>query len=50
MENRFIKEIKLGKSMLIEGIEVAYGFNAEGGTKDHSFSTYERNGRRTGIL
>lgn len=28
-----------GKSTLIEGIAVAYGFNAEGGTKNFNFST-----------
>lgn len=30
-----------GKSTLIEAIAVAYGFNAEGGTKNYSFSTYD---------
>ena len=29
-----------GKSTLLEAIAVAYGFNAEGGTKNYSFSTY----------
>lgn len=28
-----------GKSTLIEGLAVAWGFNAEGGSKDHQFST-----------
>lgn len=37
----FVGENGSGKSTLIEGIAVAYGFNAEGGTKNYSFSTYE---------
>lgn len=37
----FVGENGSGKSTLIEGIAVAYGFNAEGGTKNYRFSTYE---------
>ena len=29
-----------GKSTLLEGIAVAYGYNPEGGTKNYHFSTY----------
>ncbi len=29
-----------GSGKLLEAIAVAYGFNAEGGTKNYSFSTY----------
>lgn len=35
----FVGENGTGKSTLIEGIAVAYGFNAEGGTKNFNFST-----------
>ncbi len=37
----FVGENGSGKSTLLEGIAVAYGFNAEGGTKNYRFSTYE---------
>lgn len=37
----FVGENGTGKSTLLEGIAIAYGFNAEGGTKNYSFSTYE---------
>lgn len=37
----FVGENGTGKSTLLEGIAVAYGFNAEGGTKNYSFSTYD---------
>lgn len=30
-----------GKSTLLEGIAVACGFNAEGGTRNYRFSTYD---------
>ena len=30
-----------GKSTLLEAIALAYGFNAEGGTRNYSFSTYD---------
>ena len=30
-----------GKSTLLEGIAVAYGFNPEGGTRNYHFSTYQ---------
>ena len=36
----FVGENGSGKSTLLEAIAVAYGFNAEGGTKNYSFSTY----------
>ncbi|WP_369902832.1 AAA family ATPase [Bacillus manliponensis] len=35
-----IGENGTGKSTLLEAIAVAYGFNAEGGTKNFNFSTY----------
>ena len=35
----FVGENGAGKSTLLEAIAVAYGFNAEGGTKNFSFST-----------
>lgn len=35
----FVGENGTGKSTLIEAIAVAYGFNAEGGTKNFTFST-----------
>lgn len=37
----FAGENGTGKSTLLEGIAVAYGFNAEGGTKNYQFSTYQ---------
>lgn len=37
----FVGENGSGKSTLLEGIAVAYGFNAEGGTRNYSFSTYD---------
>lgn len=37
----FVGENGSGKSTLLEAIAVAYGFNAEGGTKNYSFSTYD---------
>ena len=36
----FVGENGTGKSTLLEGIAVAYGFNAEGGTRNYHFSTY----------
>ena len=36
----FAGENGTGKSTLLEGIAVAYGFNAEGGTRNYHFSTY----------
>ena len=36
----FAGENGTGKSTLLEGIAVAYGFNAEGGTQNYRFSTY----------
>ncbi len=35
----FVGENGTGKSTLLEAIAVAYGFNAEGGTKNFTFST-----------
>ena len=37
----FVGENGTGKSTLLEAIAVAYGFNAEGGTKNYNFSTYD---------
>ena len=36
----FAGENGTGKSTLLEGIAVAYGFNPEGGTRNYRFSTY----------
>ena len=36
----FAGENGTGKSTLLEGIAVAYGFNPEGGTQNYHFSTY----------
>ena len=36
----FVGENGTGKSTLLEAIAVAYGFNAEGGTVNYNFSTY----------
>ena len=36
----FVGENGSGKSTLLEAIAVSYGFNAEGGTKNYNFSTY----------
>lgn len=36
----FVGENGTGKSTLIEAIAVAYGFNAEGGSRNYDFSTY----------
>ncbi len=37
----FVGENGTGKSTLLEGVAVAYGFNPEGGTRNYSFSTYD---------
>ncbi len=37
----FVGENGSGKSTLLEAIAVAWGFNAEGGTKNYRFSTYD---------
>lgn len=37
----FAGENGTGKSTLLEAIAVAYGFNAEGGTRNYRFSTYD---------
>ena len=37
----FVGENGSGKSTLLEGIAIAWGFNAEGGTRNYSFSTYD---------
>lgn len=37
----FAGENGAGKSTLLEAIAVAYGFNAEGGTRNYRFSTYD---------
>lgn len=37
----FVGENGSGKSTLLEAMAVAHGFNPEGGTKNHSFSTHD---------
>lgn len=37
----FVGENGTGKSTLLEAIAVAYGFSAEGGSRNYSFSTYD---------
>ena len=37
----FAGENGTGKSTLLEGIAIAYGYNPEGGTKNYHFSTYQ---------
>lgn len=37
----FVGDNGSGKSTLLEAIAIAYGFNAEGGTKNYSFSTFD---------
>lgn len=37
----FVGENGTGKSTLLEALAVGYGFNAEGGSKNFNFSTYE---------
>ena len=37
----FVGENGTGKSTLLEAIDVAHGFNPEGGTKNYVFSTYD---------
>ncbi len=37
----FVGENGTGKSTLLEGIAVAYGFNPEGGSRNYNFSTYD---------
>lgn len=37
----FVGENGTGKSTLLEAIAVAYGFSAEGGTRNYHFSTYD---------
>lgn len=37
----FVGENGTGKSTLLEAIAVAYGFNAEGGSRNYNFSTYD---------
>lgn len=37
----FVGENGTGKSTLLEAVAVAYGFSAEGGTKNYNFSTYD---------
>ena len=37
----FAGENGTGKSTILEGLAVAYGFNPEGGSRNYSFSTYD---------
>lgn len=46
----FVGENGTGKSTLLEGIAVAYGFNAEGGSKNYNFSTYDSHSELCGAI
>ncbi len=46
----FVGENGTGKSTLLEGIAVAMGFNAEGGSRDHSFSTKDTHSELSELL
>jgi len=46
----FVGENGTGKSTLLEAIAVAYGFNAEGGTKNFSFHTKQTHSNLAGKL
>jgi len=46
----FAGENGTGKSTLLEAIAVAYGFNAEGGSKNHTFSTKDSHSALSGHL
>lgn len=46
----FVGENGTGKSTLIEGIAVACGFNAEGGSKNYNFSTYNSHSELCGAI
>lgn len=46
----FVGENGTGKSTLLEGIAVACGFNAEGGSKDYNFSTYNSHSELCGAI
>ena len=37
----FVGENGSGKSTLLEAIAISWGFNAEGGTKNYAFSTFD---------
>lgn len=46
----FVGENGSGKSTLLEAMAIAYGFNAEGGTRNYSFSTYNSSSELFGAL
>ena len=46
----FVGENGTGKSTLLEAIAVAYGFNAEGGSRNYRFSTYSSHSALCGHL
>ncbi len=46
----FVGENGTGKSTLLEAIAVAAGFNAEGGSRDHAFSTRETHSELCDLL
>ena len=46
----FVGENGSGKSTLLEAMAVACGFNAEGGTRNYRFSTYDSHSELSGAL
>lgn len=46
----FVGENGTGKSTLLEAIAVAYGFSAEGGSKNYAFSTYDSHSELHGAI
>ncbi len=46
----FVGENGTGKSTLLEAIAIAMGFNAEGGSRDHSFSTKDTHSELSELL
>lgn len=46
----FAGENGSGKSTMLEGIAVAYGFNPEGGSRNYSFSTYDSHSELSEVI
>lgn len=46
----FVGENGTGKSTLLEAIAVAYGFSAEGGSRNYNFSTYDSHSELHGAI